>query len=144
MTPYRAEHYFELGELQVAQRVWETRMSREQARSLEGPYASTVMEDGVPLGCGGIMPIWENRGFLWSFLGHRASPRNFRRIHGFVRDYIEAAPFRRVEAAVEVGFEAGHRWVQLLGFECETPTTIMRAFQADGTDCLLYAKVKDA
>lgn len=142
-VPFQAEHY-EAVAIHDAQ-AWLARYATVGSlRTLEGPYSGTLMRDGKPLVCGGVVPMWENRALAWCFFDGRFCPREFRTIHGYAKAFLDALPFRRVEAAVVVDFEAGHRWVKALGFACETPPPArMRAFQADGADCLLYARVKE-
>ena len=113
----------------------------DAARALEGAYAVTLMADGKPILAAGVIPMWEDRGFLWAFMSPAADRRVFRALHTFAKMFVANLPFRRLEAAVEVGFEAGHRWVRSLGFVCEAP--LARSFRADGKDCALYALVKE-
>jgi RimJ/RimL family protein N-acetyltransferase len=56
-----------------------------------------------------------------------------------VVEFLDNAPYRRIEATVDVGFKQGHRWIKMLGFELEG---YMRAYRPDGADMLLYARVK--
>jgi RimJ/RimL family protein N-acetyltransferase len=52
---------------------------------------------------------------------------------------LETTDFKRVEAYVDANFEAGHRWITMLGFEREG---YMRAFSPLGDDAVLYARIK--
>ena len=116
--------------------------SDRDLRLLENQYATTVMEDGRPIACGGVLPIWENRGYLWSVISDTVDARSFRAVHAITKRALDGMPFRRLEAAVEVDFEPGHRWVRALGFELEAP--LAKAFQVNGADCALYARVRKA
>lgn len=111
------------------------------ATALVGPYAVTLMDRGKPIACGGAIEIWAGRAYLWSALGAGIDAHNFRRGHTFAKQFIEGLPFKRLEAAVAAGFEPGHRWMQSLGFKCETPEP-MQAFAPDGSAAMLYSKVK--
>ena len=66
--------------------------------------------------------------------------RNFLKLHYLAKEYLGGLPIRRLEASVNTGFTAAHRWVKALGFKMEAPR--MEAFQIDGSDCALYARVK--
>ena len=110
-------------------------------RTLESPWATTLVADGRPILSGGAIPLWMGRAYLWSFLSDKVTRRNFVEVTSFVRRFLNGLPFKRVEASVECDHEAGHRWVRALGFELEAPR--MRAFQVDGRDCALYARVRN-
>jgi RimJ/RimL family protein N-acetyltransferase len=114
--------------------------NEEQLRGLENKYAATLMRDGRPVACAGALEFWENRALVWSWLSDDVTARDFRVVHGYAKRFLEGLPFRRLEAAVDVGFEAGHRWVKALGFRCEAPR--MEAFEIDGRDSALYARVR--
>lgn len=98
----------------------------------------TVEHDGVILGIGGLEPQWENRATVFALLSDDSGP-HFKAIHSAVVEFLDNAPYRRVEATVDVGFKQGNRWVKMLGFELEG---YMRAYRPDGADMLLYARIK--
>ena len=106
---------------------------------LESPIAYTALVGGVPVACGGLIPVWSERAIAWSFLGASLRP-HMNAVHRFVFHMLDTAPVRRLEAWVRCDHTAGHRWMELLGFVCEAQR--MRAFMADGADYALYAKVK--
>lgn len=101
-------------------------------------YAWTAEVDDVILGIGGLLPQWENRALIWALVSESAG-NHFPAIHKSVQRFINAAPFRRIEATVDVGFKQGCRWIELLGFEIEG---YMKAYRPDGADMLLYARVR--
>lgn len=98
----------------------------------------TVEHDGVILGIGGLEPQWENRATVFALLSDDSGP-HFKAIHSAVVEFLDNAPYRRIEATVDVGFKQGHRWVKMLGFELEG---YMRAYRPDGADMLIYARIK--
>lgn len=100
--------------------------------------AWTAEHDGVILGIAGLAPQWENRALAWALISDAAG-LHFRKIHGAVLRFLEASEFRRIEANVDVGFEAGERWMKLLGFKYEGYLT---AFRPDGADMLMYARIR--
>ena len=134
-------HHMRKMQLQPAQAV--DHVGDDVLRLMEGPYAVTLMSDGEPILATGAVPMWEDRGYLWACLSVGVNGYTFRRVHAWAKAFLAGLPFRRLEAAVDVDFEAGHRWVRALGFDCETPDTVMRAFR-NGVDCKLYALVKGA
>lgn len=137
VVPFEAVHFARLEPQAVQQ--W-AKEHHGDMRVAEGPHAITVMQDGQPVLCGGAVEIWTGRAHLWSMLSSKASAANFLGIHRHVTGFLDGLPFRRLEAAVDVDFEAGHRWMRLLGFTCEAPR--MRAYEVDGHDSALYARVR--
>lgn len=100
--------------------------------------AWTIEDAGDVLAIAGLAVQWENRALAWALVSESAG-RRMRRITTEVRQFLDAAPYRRIEANVDVGFKAGHQWMRLLGFELEG---YMKAYRPDGADMILYAKVK--
>lgn len=102
-----------------------------------GPcFAAT--ENGVVYACAGIVHQWDNRAIAWGLIGEAAGS-HFVKIHRAVRRFLDMSPVRRVEAFVDADFDAGHRWIQMLGFEREG---FMRAFTPLGKDAVLYARIR--
>jgi hypothetical protein len=98
----------------------------------------TVLGKTGVIACGGIVPVWQDRGYLWGLLG-KSNPREFMGVHRAARHLVENCALRRLESYVEDGHEEGMRWLDLLGFECETIEP-MREF-ANGRDCFMFARV---
>lgn len=94
--------------------------------------------DGTVICCAGLAPQWHNRAIAWALVGESAG-RHFAVIHKAVHRFLVSAPYRRIEAHVDVGFPQGARWMKMLGFEVEA---YMKAFRPDGADMLLFARVR--
>lgn len=88
--------------------------------------------------CGGLLPQWHNRALAWMLIGEDAG-RHFAAIHRAVHRQLVVAPYRRIEAHVDVGFSAGVRWMRMLGFELES---YKRAFRPDGADMLEFVRIR--
>lgn len=139
VVPFESKHLLDM-QLQRAQNGSKTFITPEYAKMLEGQYAFTAMTDeGEVVAVGGVAELWENRGLAWTFIDERAS-QHFVALHKLVRDFLDMLPYRRIEAETSCDFTPGHRWLRMLGFEMEAER--MRAFQPDGSDSALYAKVK--
>jgi len=110
------------------------------AQSLADPYgrAWTAMADGAPVACGGLVEVWTGRAYAWALLSESAGPHMLALTRA-IRSGLAQSPFRRVEMAVDAGFDAGRRWAELLGFRLETPEP-MRAFLPNGRDAYLFAR----
>lgn len=138
VVPYQATHMKALV-AQRAQQYLGAYMTPEYCASLESTLAFAAIEDGTVLGCGGLMEMWAHRALVWSFVGANAG-KHFTKIHRAVKEFIDNAPYRRIEAEVDVDFAPGHRWARMLGFTLEAER--MKCFRVDGGDSALYAKVK--
>ncbi len=88
--------------------------------------------------CGGLLPHWPGRATAWMLVSEAAGP-HFAAIHRAVYRFLARSPYRRIEAHVDVGFEAGIRWMKLLGFELES---YKRAYRPDGADMLEFVRIR--
>lgn len=138
IVPFQAEH-IERMRIQDAQAYSLAWVDDEQARSLEGIPSFTALDGDVVLGSAGVLPIWENRALAWAYLSSDIGPY-FVAIHRAVKRFLDACPYRRVEAAVDIDFAAGHRWMRMLGFRREAERMV--AYRPDGGDMALYARVR--
>ena len=100
--------------------------------------AWSAEHEGRVIAIAGVEPQWENRAIAFALIAESAG-EHFKAIHSAVVDFLNRAPFRRIEATVDVGFAQGHRWIKMLGFELEG---YMKAYRPDGADMLLYARVR--
>lgn len=135
----RPEHLIGV-ELQPAQAISAGVMTREYAEhlcSLRG-VGWALVDAGVPIGCGGIVEIWENRAQAWSLLSPRALER-FRAVHRMTLAVLAETPWRRIEMDVDATHAAGIAWATRLGFVAEG---VRRKYTVDGRDVILFARVK--
>ena len=141
ITAFRPEHVRAL-ELQDAQQYFAGHMTgAEYGRALaQSGQAFTALDGDRVIACSGCVEIWDNRAMAWALISRDAG-RHMVGIHKAVAGFLAGAKWRRIEATVDVGFNAGMRWMALLGFKQET-TEPMRAYRPDGGDCYLFARVK--
>lgn len=103
---------------------------------LERSNSWTVVVDGDPMACGGLLMQWPGRHYAWTYLNAKAGPHM-----GFVTRAVQekmAQVEGRIEATVRCDFEKGHRWMRLLGFEVETER--MKAYGPAGEDHTAYVR----
>lgn len=112
-------------------------VATDLSRLSQKGLAWTGEAEGQVIVIAGLMPIWENRALAWAMISESAGP-HFAAIHKAVIKGIVDSGIRRVEATVDIGFDQGHRWMKMLGFELEG---YMKAYRPDGADMLLYARV---
>ena len=137
-APFRARHV-EAMNIQDQQEWVTAEYGVEDFKALERKHAYTLFRDGVPIVCCGAFELSKVRGSCWAILSTSITPHIFREVHNLGKTFLASLPFKRLEAVVDVDFAAGHRWVKTLGFELEAPR--MKAYEVDGRDCSLYAKV---
>lgn len=102
-------------------------------------YAYTGIEGDRILFCAGVVEYWPGRGEAWAILD-QALKTDFLKVHNAVKRFLDICPLKRIEATVDFEFEAGHRWVELLGFRLEAER--MQSYRMDGGDASLYARVR--
>lgn len=138
IEPFRPEHLTTLA-LQPSQTAFSRYFDPEYGPALQnaGPCFSAFEGDEV-IACSGVVKQWDNRATAWALISENAG-KNFVRIHKAVKRFLESTDFARVEAYVDADFEAGHRWIAMLGFEREG---YMRQFTPSGGDAVLYARLK--
>lgn len=115
--------------------------SPDYARMLEQSGQAFTAVDGDEVLCvSGCAEVWPGRALAWAFLSPAAG-RHMLTLSRAVAGFLAQAQYRRIEAIVDDGFEAGHRWMRLLGFRCETPDG-MPGYLPDGRKTFLYARVR--
>lgn len=112
----------------------------QQMKDLEKSTAFTAIgSDGRIIACAGVVELWHGRAEAWAVL-HSDCKREFLGVHNAVKRFLESCPIRRIEAAVALGFHAGHRWANQLGFQLECPR--LRSYSPEGADMALYVRIR--
>lgn len=136
---FKAEHYFALNEQEATSYVNEF-MSEKSIKALENnEHSYSIFIGGRLVACAGLVQFWNGRAEAWAMIDEDCR-KEFMTLHNVVKRFLDVCPVKRVEAVVDAGFSAGHRWVETLGFELEAP--LMRSYGINGGDCALYARVK--
>lgn len=141
LVPYKREHLIPLLDQRENLSVKELFISGT-AESLEKSDAFTLLVNGVPSVCGGVLRYWEGRGQIWCVFNedfrHNFVPV-FRGIKVYLSEQLKT--YRRIEASIPIDFPKGRRRIEMLGFklECE----LAEKFLPDGRSCSLYALVRE-
>ena len=109
------------------------------AANLQQGRALTVLDGDLPLAVFALFTIWPGRAYLCALIS-AAAGASFLRFHRIALGLLETCGVRRVEATVDGDFQAGHRWLRLLGFSLETPNG-MPGYRPDGGTNYLYARL---
>lgn len=115
---------------------------KDNATQFENYNSVTGTFNDVPVFCGGILKVWEKRGFIWTVFNEDCK-KNFVPVFRGIKKYLteQQEIYHRIEVAIPVDFEIGRRRAEMLGFKIECP--LARKFFSDGQDCALYAMVRD-
>lgn len=89
---------------------------------------------------GGVVCKWPGTGKAWCLLAPRIGAADMMMLTHFTRELLKTEPYRRVETSVLCDFEAGHRWMTILGFTMEAERMV--GYDPAGRDCALYARVR--
>lgn len=137
--PFHPTHFHQVN-VQDAQQYVRQYVEQDYLEWLATEHSHTaVSDDGKVLACMGWIRIAPGRSAVWAYVDRDAG-KHFRGIHRLAQQVVASVKDRRVEAEVDCDFEQGHRWMKLLGFDCEAPR--MRAASSNGGDMALYARVK--
>lgn len=138
VVPFNPTHLCSL----VIQRAQEggPALTDEQAKALAqaGACYSALDDAGKTVAVAGVTVLWEGRAIAWAMID-AAAGRHFIGIDRAVRAFLAGTELRRIEAHVDARFEAGIRWLEMLGFKREG---FMAKFTPDSRDCFLYARVR--
>jgi hypothetical protein len=130
---------YERLDLQAAQQyIGELAENVDLTELSEAGLAKTIEVDNRVIFVGGLMPQWHNRAIAFALVAQDAGG-HFVTVHRAVQDFFFNAPYRRIEAHVDVGFEQGVRWMRMLGFELEA---YKKAFRPDGADMLEFVRIR--
>lgn len=102
--------------------------------------AYSYIAKGKVIGCSGIYQTAKYRWEAWALL----SKDSGKYMVGFTRavqDFLDNCGKKRIETHVRDDFVVGHKWIKMLGFECETENG-MKSYGDDGHDYYLYARVR--
>lgn len=112
-----------------------------QAVHLENlPYSRTVVDhEGRIIAIGGVMERWPGNAACWAVFAPGAR-KYMPAITALTREVLDTVEINRIEIAVRCDFPQGHEWAHELGFKAEAEC--LRAYDADGHDCSIYARVK--
>lgn len=107
-------------------------------KRVQASESYTAADDRGLLLIGSLFTIWPGRMELCALLSELVGPSELVSLHRGVRRFLTGAR-GRVEATVDGAFPEAHRWMEMLGFTCETPHG-MRGYLPNGGTSFLYAR----
>jgi len=139
LEKFQAKHFEDLKE-EPSVAPLTSYLSTPHLEALEqAPFAYSILKDKRAIACGGVAEYWPGRGEAWMLLSPMGP--DFLAVTRIVSRFLSVCPVNRIEAAVEVDFEPGHRWAKLLGFQLDAP--LLRSYLVNGKDCSLYSRVRN-
>lgn len=138
VTPFQPQDAFDI-ELQNMQQGCIT-MTQETADALKeiGPaFTGRDADSGDIVGCSGLWMRHQGVSDSWGLLSRRATGSTLLAITRVVRLFLDGRSEHRISGTALTGWEAGRRWLILLGFTYEGT---MRAYTEDQRDVDLYAR----
>lgn len=100
---------------------WVT-MRRSHLVTLDNGDAATLLHDGQPLACFGILKVWHGYGEAWAILATDAIHHKkciFRALRASLRFAIHTGQYHRIQCSVIDSFAPGKRLAEHLGFTFE-------------------------
>ena len=106
-----------------------------------GTGPAWIIENDGKILCGfGAAFLWQGCCEVWFSLVRKEKTISIVRI---IKEYLKvqtkALNIRRMHATVKCDFETGRRFIEFLGFKCETPSG-MQNYNPDGTTAYLYSR----
>lgn len=138
VTPFQPRDAFEI-ELQNMQQGC-LALTMEMADALEkvGPcFTGRDAVTGRVVGCAGLWLRHRGVGESWGLIARGCAGPEMLAITRAVREFLEQRVEHRISGTCLAGWQAGQRWLRLLGFEYEGT---MRRYTEDGRDVDLYAR----
>jgi len=143
IVPYRKEHGDQIINEGLNYELLKIDASYEELRidhSRPG-MSFTLLGDGTPIVCGGIIPLWNGVCEGWIIGGKRifqAKIKAARLIKKRTDLLCLNNNVSRLQAAVRAGFKEGYRFAKFLGLQDEG---LMKKYGPDGSDYYRMAKI---
>ena len=114
-----------------------------EAWDTRGP-AYTLMADGQPVACAGVVEKEWHKGEAWALLSRSAFNFKLAMVRAMkkgIQEVVDSRRFRRIEAVADVNHGMARELLEALGFTCDTPKG-MEKYGPNGEKSFLYARVK--
>ncbi len=113
----------------------------ERPESIHG-YAFTLVSGEVPLAIYWVTELSLGVMQIWSLISEDCLKQPlsfFKETKLALRWLFEHFKLHRAQMSVKVGYEAGWRFAETLGFECEG---VMKSYSPDKSDCWLFGRTR--
>ena len=99
--------------------------------------------NGELIACAGVNVLWPGTGEAWAIVTPRIYKNKLffhKAVKNNLEDIIKTKCLKRVQAQILVGFTAGARWIESLGFELEG---VLKKYDSMQNDYWMFARVED-
>lgn len=140
IMPFKKEHFEELSRMPKQAFMKPILSTFGYADELEKQFSFSGLFNNRIVACAGLIPLWENNVRAWAITTTDIGGQSMLAVHRAVKRMLDVRTERRIEVEVDSNFDAGHRWIKMLGgFKWEGR---MEKYTADGRDCDRYARVR--
>ena len=139
VVPFISAH-LDLIDLHETMSFMNGRMGNGYGEGLASYPSYSYISNSKVLACAGVFPLGTYRYQAWALMS-KDSGQSMVGITKEVKKFLGMFEGKRVETHVLYGFDAGEKWMKMLGFKKETSEP-MRKYGDDGKDYYLYARVK--
>lgn len=104
-------------------------------------WSFTLIDEGYPIFCGGIHPLWEGVGEVWFFASHKLNKHPLKYIRSFkkkAQELVKEKEIVRLQAPIRKEFKEAKRFTEWWGMKEEG---IMKKYY-DGHDYYMMGWVK--
>lgn len=126
--------------LQYLQAAFAPSMTVEHGIALKsgGDDNFTVVVDGKPIACIGLVEHWPKRRYVWAYLVEGIGKRDMVRLRQAIAQWLRYHGAGRIETAIDPAFAKSVGWAESLGFEREG---VLRHWTPDGSDWIMYSRI---
>lgn len=142
VVPFKEEHLLNF-EIQKGQHEMVPFLELEGYAEELSKYGNgyTLIEDGVVLACAGLAEQSKFKAVAWVLISKNLKPRHMIFLTNRVREHLNSSTYIRIEAIIRKGFDEAFRWINILGFKCETQEGMENWF-VTGESAYLFSRIK--
>lgn len=111
---------------------------RGMGDTLKAHASFTLVHEGHPVACGGLIPVFSHRLVAWSAITEDMPVIPAVRL---ARDYLDKQTATRIETVVDCEDLRSQKWVEALGFERETGQ--LAEYNHDRSCAYMYARIRN-
>ncbi len=138
IVPFEDAHFLEM-QIQDEQKEMEGYKNKGFCDGVKEKTYSILDENGICICLIGFVDFWIGRSMVFCIIDKRLKTKDASSLYKIGKKLVDEYPSARIETTVRVGFEPGMRLSRALGMKEEG---IMKKYYVDGTDHVLFARIK--
>ena len=142
VIPYKKEHARLIYETNIRERdagISEDIEELSTAWERQGPAYTIIIDEAIVF-CGGFILMGWNRAEAWTLMSdlfYKYPKSCFKICRDYTNKIVKEYRLRRVQAIIDIDFDAGVRFAERLGFEEEG---ILKSYGPEGEDMLMFGR----